>query len=112
MGEGAGAGFFPQDFVLLFFFLTVREPKYIFQDKAKTFFFFLNEHICSKCFLLDLYVRVFLEPQYTWVYCLYVRVYMYLGYLGPSLYEPRHDKTNKMAVRPEKTQISVGIRSV
>ena len=26
--------------------------------------------------------------------------------------EPRHDKTNKMAVRPEKTQISLGIRPV
>ena len=24
--------------------------------------------------------------------------------------EPRHDKTNKMAVRPAKTQISLGIR--
>ena len=24
--------------------------------------------------------------QYTCVYCLYVRVYMYLGYLGPSVY--------------------------
>ena len=30
---------------------------------------------------------------------------------GP-LYEPRHDKTNKMRVRPEKTQISLGIRPV
>ena len=28
---------------------------------------------------------------------------MYLGYLGPSVYEPRHDKTNKKAVRPAKT---------
>ena len=34
--------------------------------------------------------------QYTWVYCLYVRVYMYLGYLGPSVYEPWHDKTSDM----------------
>ena len=25
-------------------------------------------------------------------------------------YEPRHDKTNKMSVRPAKTQISLGIR--
>ena len=37
---------------------------------------------------------------------------MYLGYLGPSVYKPRHDKTNKMAVRPAKTQISLGIRPV
>ena len=28
------------------------------------------------------------------------------------LYEPRHDKTNKVTVRPAKTQISLGIRSV
>ena len=29
-----------------------------------------------------------------------------------SAYEPRRDKTNKMAVRPAKTQISLGIRPV
>ena len=28
------------------------------------------------------------------------------------LCEPRHDKTNKMAVRPAKTKISLGISSV
>ena len=27
-------------------------------------------------------------------------------------YEPRHDKTNKVAVRPAKTQIGLGIRPV
>ena len=27
-------------------------------------------------------------------------------------YEPRHDKTSKVTVRPVKTQISLGIRSV
>ena len=29
-----------------------------------------------------------------------------------SIFEPRHDKTNKVTVRPVKTQISLGIRSV
>ena len=29
-----------------------------------------------------------------------------------SIIEPRHDKTNKMTVRPAKTQISLGIRPV
>ena len=28
------------------------------------------------------------------------------------LLEPRHDKTNKVTVRPAKTQISLGIRPV
>ena len=28
------------------------------------------------------------------------------------IFEPRHDKTNKMSVRPAKTQISLGIRPV
>ena len=28
------------------------------------------------------------------------------------MYEPRHDKTNKVIVRPAKTQISLGIRPV
>ena len=39
-----------------------------------------------------------------------------LGQLCPvparSAYEPRHDKTNKMSVRPAKTQISLGIRPI
>ena len=34
-----------------------------------------------------------------------------LSLADPS-FEPRHDKTNKMAVRPAKTQISLGIRPV
>ena len=29
-----------------------------------------------------------------------------------SIFEPRHVKTNKMSVRPVKTRISLGIRSV
>ena len=31
---------------------------------------------------------------------------------GTHLNEPRHDKTNKVTVRPAKTQISLGIRPV
>ena len=30
----------------------------------------------------------------------------------PIVYEPRHDNTNKMSVRPAKTQISLGIHPV
>ena len=37
---------------------------------------------------------------------------IHISYLGPSVYEPRHDKTNKIVVRPVKTQISLGIRPV
>ena len=33
-------------------------------------------------------------------------------YIWKLRYEPRHDKTNKMRVRPVKTQISLGIRQV
>ena len=32
--------------------------------------------------------------------------------MAPNKYEPRHDKTNKMSVRPAKTQISLGISPV
>ena len=32
--------------------------------------------------------------------------------VNASLLKPRHDKTNKMTVRPAKTQISLGIRPV
>ena len=34
------------------------------------------------------------------------------GYWVSKWFEPRHDKTNKMRVRPAKTQISLGIRPV
>ena len=95
-GRGEGAVFCPQDFLPIekqrFFFLTVREPKYFFQDKAKTKSFFVSkQNICSKCILLDLYVRVFLEPN---IHGDIVYMFVYLGYLGPSVYELRHDKTN------------------
>ena len=33
-------------------------------------------------------------------------------FMRSNSFEPRHDKTNKMAVRPAKTQISLGIRPV
>ena len=36
----------------------------------------------------------------------------YLVYVSRRSSEPRHDKTNKMRVRPAKTQISLGIRPV
>ena len=35
-----------------------------------------------------------------------------VGALPRQVHEPRHDKTNKMSVRPAKTQISLGIRPV
>ena len=93
------------------FFSQSESQNIFFQDKAKTKYFFLNS------IMLEMYSFRFIRSciswtQYTWVYFLYVRVYMYLGYLGPSVYDPRHDKTSKMAVRPAKTQISLGIRPV
>ena len=39
-----------------------------------------------------------------------IEVISYLSFEKPS--EPRHDKPNKMSVRPAKTQISLGIRPV
>ena len=39
-----------------------------------------------------------------------VRFYQYSVHTNIS--EPRHDKTNKVSVRPAKTQISLGIRPV
>ena len=42
------------------------------------------------------------------------KVYFAKRYLHRFLcaFEPRHDKTNKVTVRPAKTQISLGIRPV
>ena len=90
-GEGRAAVLFPQDFLPIekqrFFFFSQSESQNIFlQDKAKTKYFFSKQHICSKCILLDLYVRVFLEPNihgyivymfvYTCILDIWVRVYM------------------------------------
>ena len=65
-GGGRGAGFFPQDFLPIekqgFFSHSLR-AKIFFSGQTKTIFFFSKQHICSKCILLDLYVRVFLEPN-------------------------------------------------
>ena len=36
----------------------------------------------------------------------------YIRYLNENIIEPLHDKTNKVAVRLAKTQITLGIRSV
>ena len=44
--------------------------------------------------------------------CLYFLSYKKCGGSILTANEPRHDKTNKMSVRPAKTQISLGIRPV
>ena len=95
-GRGVGGWVFSSRFSSRFFFLTVREPKYFFQDKAKTIFFFSKQHICSKCIRLDLYVRVFLEPNihgyifymfvYTCILDIWVRVYMTRDMTKPTIW--------------------------
>ena len=37
---------------------------------------------------------------------------LFYSYAKEIIFEPRHDKTNKVTVRPAKTQISLGIRPV
>ena len=58
-----------------------------------------NDGIETNCSLFYLTITTFL---------LNIKTLMFLVYS----FEPRHDKTNKMAVRPVKTQISLGIRLV
>ena len=64
---GVGAGFSPQDFLPIEkqrFFSHSPRAKIFFSGQSKNiFFFFSKQHICSKCILLDLYVRVFLKPS-------------------------------------------------
>ena len=44
---------------------------------------------------------------------LFFYIYMFYSFsLLIPVFEPRHDKTNKMSLRPAKTQISLGIRPV
>ena len=88
--------FFPQNFI--FCFLPTENQRFFFSHslRAKIFFFsgqsknkvfiFPKQHICI---ILDLYVRVFLEPNihgyivymfggYTCILNIWVRVYMYI----------------------------------
>ena len=90
--EGGGLGFFPQDFLRIkkkkrkFFFSQSESQNIFFRSNQKQNIFFSKQHICSKCILLDLYVRVFLEPNihgyivymfvYTCILDIWVRVYM------------------------------------
>ena len=48
---------------------------------------------------------------WVWDDCKFKYVLSYL-WNEKMLYEPRHDKTNKVTVRPAKTQISLGVRPV
>ena len=87
--------------ILSFFFFSQPESQNIFFRTKQKHFFFLNGHICSKCFLLDLYVRVFLEPNihgyivymfvYTCILDICVRVYMSRDMTKPTkwLFAPR-----------------------
>ena len=47
-----------------------------------------------------------------WYGCLVYTFIKIMGPWGPDKFEPWHDKTNKVSVRPAKTQISLGIRPV
>ena len=72
-GGGGGTGFFSSRFSsnrkTEIFFLTVREPKYFFQDKAKTFLepnihryiVYMFVYTC----ILDIWVRVYLSRDMT-----------------------------------------------
>ena len=115
-GGGGGAGFFPQEFLPIekhrFFFSQSESQNLFFRTKQKHFFFFSKQHICSKCILLDLYVRVFLEPNIH-AYIVYMFVYTCILDIWVRVFMSCHmTKPTKWHVRPAKTQISLGIRPV
>ena len=94
MGGGAAGGGlfffssrFSSDRKTEIFFSLSESQNIFFRTKQKHFFFFFSkQHICSKCILLDLYVRVLLEPNiheyivymfvYTCILDIWVPVYM------------------------------------
>ena len=90
MGEGGGVSS-----RFSFYFLPIENQGMFFsQSESQNIFFrtkqkqniFSKQHICSKCILIDLYVRVCLEPN----------IHIYMGILficsciswilGPSVY--------------------------
>ena len=48
----------------------------------------------------------------TWTNCELIGFWFGEVRLAPNIFKPRHDKNNKMGVRPAKTQISLGMRPV
>ena len=83
---GLGAVFFPQEFLPIenqrISFFTVWEPKYFFQDKAKTKYFFLNS-IYARNVFLQIYMFVyFLNPIHGYNIHGYI-VHMFV--LGPRM---------------------------
>ena len=57
-------------------------------------------------------MHIFLQLQFIYVFvlgCIYFSLFYAWNITGT---EPPHDKTNKMHVRPTKTQISLGIRPI
>ena len=85
LGGGGVSSRFSSDKKNRIFFSHSPRAKILFSGQSKIIFFF-KQHICSKCILLDLYVRVFLEPNihgyivYMYVYAcmldIWVRMYM------------------------------------
>ena len=67
--------------------------------------FQVHKHRNSKYFAIRL-----VHERAVWNFFLKFPGYGILG--KKCLHEPRHNKTNKMSVRPAKTQISLGIRPV
>ena len=114
-----------------FFFSQSESQNIFFQDKAKTKYFFSKQHICSKCILLDLYVRVFLEPNihgyivymfvYTCILDIWVRVYMSRDMTKPATWQnqqngcapsedsdqPGHPPSLIMGIRPVWSESSL-----
>ena len=75
-GGGGGLGFFLKIFFLFSsIFIHSLRAKIFFSGQSKKQNIFSKQHICSKCFLLDLYVRVFLEPNIHG-YIVYMFVYI------------------------------------
>ena len=58
--------------------------KIFFSGQSKNKIFFSKQHICSKCILSDLYVRVFLEPN---IHGYNIHGYiLYMFVSGPRIY--------------------------
>ena len=81
------------------------------------FFFILTNQYLQNCYhiiqRIKFTVELFSEDKKTDDGCYdkakYRRI---LWAISAATFEPPHDKTNKMTVRPAKTQISLGIRPV
>ena len=97
-------------------YLVVNSKDIFFRDEAQIIWIAHRFTLISLSFWE--WVRLVSDPIMKSVMIVLVEIFdliqncLYLEVITNDPFEPRHDKSSEMSVRPAKTQISLGIRPV